>query len=188
MTTDEKLQRACRVLLAGIGEDPYREGLRDTPRRVVAAWRERTQGYGADIGAILKTSFDAEGYDEMIVCRDIAFYSTCEHHLLPFSGVAHVGYLPAHRIVGLSKMARLVEAYARRLQVQERLTRQVAQAMQDYVKPDGCGVVIRAKHLCMACRGVLKPEADMVTSALTGSFRQAAVRAEFFALTRNGGG
>ena len=184
----EKIERACRLLLEGIGEDPTREGLRDTPRRVVAAWGERTAGYGADIAALLKTDFDAEGYDEMIVCRDIAFYSTCEHHLLPFSGVAHVGYLPEKRVVGLSKMARLVEAFATRLQVQERLTQQVAQAMQQHVHPSGVGVIIRAKHLCMACRGVKKPEADMVTSALTGSFRQAAVRAEFLALTRNGGG
>lgn len=168
-------------LLQFIGEDPTREGLKETPRRVVKAWREMTEGYALDPHKVLGTDFDADGYDEMIVCRDIEFVSTCEHHLLPFVGVAHIGYIPGTRVVGLSKMARLVDCFARRLQIQEKLTRQVADAMEQVLKPRGVGVVLSAKHSCMACRGVRKQSSSMTTTALTGMFREQVVRAEFFA-------
>lgn len=174
-------------LLQYIGEDPTREGLRDTPRRVVKAWREMTEGYRVEPGTVLGTDFAADGYDEMIVCKDIEFISTCEHHLLPFVGMAHVGYIPGlsalsgGRVVGLSKMARLVDCFARRLQIQEKLTRQVAETMQAVLAPEGVGVVVEAKHSCMACRGVRKQSAGMVTTALLGAFKQHAVRAEFLA-------
>lgn len=138
-----------------------------------------TRGYALDPASLLTTDFDADGYDEMIVCRNVRFFSTCEHHLLPFSGMAHVGYVPRKRVVGLSKMARLVECVSRRLQIQERMTSEIAKAMQTTLDPLGVGVVVQAQHLCMACRGVMKPEADMVTCSLTGVFREAAVRAEF---------
>lgn len=181
-------ERLVVALLRMLGEDPRREGLRETPRRVLAAWAERTSGYAQDPEHLLSTDFDSDGYDEMIVCRNIRFYSTCEHHLLPFVGLATVGYVPRHRIVGLSKLARLVECYARRLQVQERMTSQIANTMQSVLDPLGVGVVVRAQHLCMACRGVMKPEADMVTCSLTGVFREAVVRAEFMAHARGEGG
>ena len=180
--TEIEARNAIRVLLQYMGQDPEREGLADTPRRVVAAWDELTRGYGQDPEQILGTEFGGEGYDQMIVCRGIDFWSMCEHHLLPFHGVAAVGYIPSNRVVGLSKMPRLVECFARRLQIQERLTQQVAEAMESVLKPKGVGVLIRARHLCMACRGVKQQEADMVTSALHGEFRRQEVRAEFFNL------
>lgn len=171
-------------ILQFIGEDPNREGLRDTPKRVVKAWREMTEGYLQDPAKILGTDFDGAGYDEMVVCRDIEFVSVCEHHMLPFTGLAHIAYIPKERVVGLSKMARLVDCFARRLQIQEKMTRQIADQMQTSLHPQGVGVIIQAKHSCMACRGVRKQAASMVTTALTGSFREHAVRDEFFAHTR----
>lgn len=173
-----------RGLLEYMGEDPTREGLVRTPARVLAAWRELTVGYQQDPAVVLARDFAADGYDEMIVCRNVEFYSTCEHHLLPFHGVAHLGYLPAGRVVGISKLARLVDVFARRLQLQERMTAQLAQAVQTHLEPQGVGVVVRARHLCMACRGVQKEEADLVTCALLGSFRDPAVRAEFMGHVR----
>jgi len=176
---------AVTLLLRHVGEDASREGLLETPRRVVKAWREMTDGYAVDIPALLDTTFDGDSYDEMIVVRDVSFVSLCEHHVLPFTGSATVGYLPGAdgRVVGLSKLARLVEAYARRLQVQERMTRQIADALDYHLKPAGVGVVLKASHSCMACRGVRKPGAEMVTSTLLGRFReQAPTRAEFLAM------
>lgn len=161
-------------LLQYIGEDPNREGLRDTPRRVLKSWKELTVGYGQSPATILAKDFDAEKYDEIIACPFIEFFSCCEHHLLPFFGVAHVAYLPSEnkpRVVGLSKMARLVECFARRLQIQEQMTIQIADAMENHLDPKGVAVIIQAKHLCMACRGVSKRESVMVTSAMRGVFR-----------------
>lgn len=184
MTTEIEAQNAVRVLLQYLGQDPDREGLADTPQRVVRAWDEFTRGYGQDPKEILGTAFEGEGYDQMIVCRGIDFWSMCEHHLLPFHGVAAVGYIPGNRVVGLSKMPRLVKCFASRLQIQERLTKQVAEAMRDVLEPKGVGVLIRARHLCMACRGVKQQEAEMVTSALLGEFRKQEVREEFMNLCR----
>jgi GTP cyclohydrolase I len=166
-------------LQAYVGEDPGREGLLDTPRRVCSAMDELTAGYHQDPEAILATDFDGNGYDQMVLCRRIEFCSTCEHHLLPFLGVAHVAYVPRRRVVGLSKMARLVDCFARRLQIQEKLTQQVAEAMQRHLKPRGVGVMVEAKHLCMSCRGARKAESEMVTTCLIGAFKRHEVREEF---------
>lgn len=183
--TEEQAAEAVRTLLSYVGEDPAREGLLDTPRRVVHAWDEVTAGYGQSPEDILATDFDKDGYDEMVVCRGIEFCSCCEHHMLPFTGVAHVGYIPRRRVVGLSKMARLVDCFARRLQIQERLTQQVADAMMKHLSPLGVGVVVQAKHSCMSCRGVMKQQSEMVTASLLGVFRKPEVRAEFLAHCRD---
>jgi len=176
------LQELVRQQLAAIGEDPDREGLVKTPYRVVKAWQELFAGYGQDPAVILATDFAADGYNEMIVCKDIEFYSTCEHHMLPFTGVAHVGYIPNERVVGLSKLARLVDCFARRLQLQERLTESICRALEQYVQPKGAGVVIDARHFCMICRGARKQQARMVTSSLRGLFLEGNPRAEFLSL------
>lgn len=168
-------------LIEYIGENPSREGLLDTPERVLKAWKEMTQGYSADIAAILSTTFDVP-YDEMVVLRNIPFASVCEHHMLPFTGTVTIGYIPTSRVVGLSKLARLVDAYAQRLQVQERLTTQLTQAMLDHIQPLGCGAVVKGVHSCMCNRGVRKA-GEMVTSSLHGVMRNdATVRQEFLAL------
>lgn len=174
-------------LLRYLGEDPEREGLKETPQRVLKAWKEMTVGYGQDPAKILARSFSTDRYDQVIVCPWIEFYSTCEHHLLPFFGVAHVAYLPAEgprpKVVGLSKLARLVDCFGRRLQIQEQMTAQIADALEVNLKPRGVAVVIQAKHLCMACRGVQKHKAVMVTSAMRGVFlKEQAAREEFFKL------
>ena len=166
-------------LLEYIGEDPNREGLRDTPKRVVKAWGEMTSGYQIDPKTVLGTNFEGEGYDQLILCRGIEFTSLCEHHMLGFSGVAHVAYIPSKRVVGLSKMARLVDCFARRLQIQERLTQQVARTMHEVLKPKGVGVMFVAKHSCMSCRGVMKQQSEMVTTSLMGCFREHKVKEEF---------
>lgn len=158
------------VLHAVEGENPDREGLRDTPRRAADALAELTSGYHVDI-ANLFTTFEADGYDEMVVQTGIRFYSLCEHHLLPFHGTASIAYIPRGKIVGLSKLARLVDAYARRLQVQERLTHQVAKALEKYLEPKGVMVVVQAEHLCMAMRGVEKPNSLTLTSAVRGAMK-----------------
>jgi GTP cyclohydrolase I len=176
---------AVREILIAIGEDPDREGLRDTPARVARSWAELFAGYQQDPADVLVTTFgDVEGYDDLILLKDIPFYSTCEHHMLPFIGVAHVAYLPKDRVVGLSKLARLVDVYARRLQIQERMTQEIARAIMEHLQPLGCAVVIEATHGCMVCRGVRKEGAKMVTSALKGDFQNPATRAEFLALIR----
>lgn len=183
-----RIERAVREILIALGEDPDREGLRRTPARVAASYAELFAGLQEDPRTHLGTTFD-EGHKELVVLRDIPFASLCEHHLLPFTGVAHVGYIPQGRVVGLSKLARLVEGYARRPQVQERLTSEIADALMDELAPDGCGVVIEAVHTCMTIRGVQKPGATMVTSAVRGGFRRRpATRAEFFAIVGIGKG
>lgn len=182
--TEHDAKNAVRTILLYLGEDPDREGLKDTPSRVIKAWDEMTEGYGLEPKTILATAFQPDGYDEMVLCRDIEFHSTCEHHMLPFSGVAHVAYVPSTRVVGLSKMARLVDCFARRLQIQERLTRQIADTMQSVLKPKGVGVIIQARHLCMACRGVIKQRSVMVTSALLGVMRHSEARNEFLSLVK----
>ncbi len=170
---------AVRRLLQGIGEDVNREGLIATPGRVVRAFREMTDGYGAEPAKILATTFDEQS-DEMIVVSNVEFTSLCEHHMLPFTGYATVGYLPQGRVVGLSKLPRLVDAFAHRLQVQERMTRQIAEAIDDTLKPLGVGVVVTAHHSCMGIRGVRKSNARMTTSALFGAMRDNGMaRAEF---------
>lgn len=174
---------AVRLLLEMMGEDPTREGLRDTPERVARAYMEMTSGYDTRPGDILETTFDVS-YDEMVILKDIHFISLCEHHMLPFTGEAHVGYMPGERVVGLSKMARLVHCFARRLQVQERMTQQVAEAMMTHLKPRGVAVIVQAHHSCMSCRGVKQESSKMVTSAMLGSMRDAAQRAEFLQLIR----
>jgi len=180
----KQVEKAIRDLLLFIGEDPEREGLRDTPKRVVRAWREWTRGYHQNPEKILRAFEDGgENYDEMVVVRDLPFYSHCEHHLAPFFGTVTVAYIPNGRIVGLSKIGRLVDVYARRLQVQERLTRQIADALDTHLKPKGVGVVIRARHLCMESRGICKQGHHTVTSALRGEFlKDGKVRQEFLSL------
>jgi GTP cyclohydrolase I len=186
-----RIQRAVREILLAIGEDPDRDGLRDTPARVARACEEQFSGLGQQPESVLTTVFDA-GHDEMVLVRDIDFYATCEHHLIPFFGVAHVGYIPNEKgqLTGLSKLARLVDLYARRPQVQERMTSQIADALMSVLEPSGVIVVLEAEHLCMAMRGVRKPGARTVTSAVRGSFRDSnSTRAEAMSLlvSRQGG-
>ena len=178
---------AVRELLLAIGEDPERDGLRDTPERVARSYAEIFRGLREQPENVLTTTFDI-GHDEMVLVKDIEVYSTCEHHLVPFHGVAHVGYIPNTdgRITGLSKIARLVDVYAKRPQVQERLTTQVADAMVRVLEPRGVIVVIECEHLCMSMRGVRKPGARTVTSAVRGSLREAATRAEVLSLISKG--
>lgn len=186
MTFDEhQLQAAVRQILLAVGEDPTREGLTKTPERVARAYRELLAGYGMDPATILERTFAREGYDEMVTLRGVAFFSLCEHHLLPFHGTASLSYVPRKRIVGLSKLARLVECFARRLQVQERMTAQIAGALKEYVQPLGWGVMVRATHLCMCARGVGKPGAEMTTTAIGGAyFDKPEARAEWLATLR----
>lgn len=177
------IQQATQNLLLGIGEDPAREGLSGTPDRVARAWGELTAGYHLDPREVLKTDFESEGYDQMVACRQIEFWSLCEHHLLPFMGTAVVAYIPDKRVIGLSKLARLVDVYARRLQIQERMTNQIAQALVEIVGARGVGVVVTARHLCMAARGVGKQQSDMVTSSLHGIIKEdPKARGEFMSL------
>lgn len=169
-------------LLQYIGEDPKRNGLIDTPRRVLRAWLELTAGYQQDYRELLNRNFE-QPHDELVLLRGIEFYSTCEHHLLPFYGTAAVGYIPTKTVVGISKLARLVDCFSRRLQIQERLTKQIADAIIEVLKPLGVGVVMKAKHACMGCRGVMKPDSDMVTSVMLGRLRDdQSARSEFLAL------
>lgn len=182
-----RIEAAVRELLAAIGEDPAREGLVDTPARVARMYAEVFAGLRIDPARYLDVTFDEE-HREMVILRDIPLASFCEHHLLPFTGYAHVGYIPNGRIVGLSKLARLVDAFARRPQVQERLTSAIADTLMDALRPDGVAVLIEATHTCMTIRGVQKPGATMITSAVRGGFRRRpATRAEFFALVGHGG-
>ena len=178
----ERVAAAVRELLIGVGEDPDREGLRDTPQRVARACAEMFDGLDANASDVLQTTFEM-GHDEMVLVRDIEVWSTCEHHLLPFTGVAHVGYIPANgRITGLSKLARLVDVFAKRPQVQERLTSQIADALVEHLNPQGVIVVIECRHLCMSMRGVRKAGAKTVTSAVRGVMANPATRAEAMSL------
>jgi GTP cyclohydrolase I len=174
-------EAAVRTLLRWGGEDPAREGLQDTPRRVVDAYRDWFSGYSSDPAAYLRRTFEeVAGYDELVVLRNIAFESHCEHHMAPIIGRAHVGYLPTNKIVGISKLARVVDGYARRFQVQEKLTAEIASCINVVLRPRGVGVVIEAVHQCMTTRGVHKTRVSMVTSKMLGVFRQdARTRAEF---------
>jgi len=181
----ESIADAMRRILAQLGDDPSRQGLRHTPERFEKALRHLTSGYHQDIKKLLNGALFDVQYDEMVIVRDIELFSLCEHHLLPFFGTCHVAYLPNRKVVGLSKIPRLVNMFARRLQVQERLTSQIAHALMEHLEPRGVGVVIEARHLCMAMRGVEKQHSQTVTSAMLGEFREnARARTEFLALIR----
>ncbi len=177
----KQAEEAVRLLLLWAGEDPDREGLLDTPKRVASAYEDWFSGYKDDPVRYLRRTFEeVEGYDEMVVLRDIEFESHCEHHMAPIIGKAHVGYLPSNKVVGISKLARVVEAFARRFQVQEKMTAQIASCIHDVLQPKGVGVVIEAMHQCMTTRGVHKTDVSMVTSQMMGTFRtDARTRAEF---------
>jgi GTP cyclohydrolase IA len=178
-----RIEKAVREILIAVGEDPDREGLQDTPQRVARSYAEVFAGLHQDPADILGTTFDIN-HEEMVLVKDIPFYSTCEHHLVPFHGTAHIGYIPSHdgKVTGLSKLARLVEIYARRPQVQERLTTQIVEALVKYLEPKGAIVVIECEHMCMSMRGVRKPGAKTVTSAVRGQLREQATRAEAMSL------
>lgn len=185
--TREDAEAAIRTLIQWAGDDPSREGLRETPARVARAYKEWFSGYADDPVKYLSRTFEeVDGYDEMVVLRDIRFESHCEHHLAPIIGRAHVGYLPVRKVVGISKLARVVDAYARRLQVQEKLSAQIAHCIQDVLEPKGVAVVIEAAHQCMTTRGVHKTGVTMVTSMMLGAFREdSRTRREFLVMIRN---
>lgn len=181
----ERFEGIVRDMLVELGEDPDREGLVRTPHRVAKAWKFLTRGYEQDPGSVIRGALFEEDHDEMVVVKDIDFFSCCEHHLLPFFGRAHIAYIPRRRVVGLSKLARVTDIFARRLQVQERLTKQIAQTLMEELNPYGVGVVMEATHLCMVMRGVEKQNSMTVTSSMTGEFKEnAATRAEFFSLIK----
>ncbi len=183
----EQVREAVRTLIRWAGDDPGREGLLETPDRVARAYGEWFSGYFEDPEEILAKTFEeTEGYDEMVVLRNVRFNSHCEHHMAPIIGRAHIGYLPRRRVVGISKLARLVEVYAKRLQIQEKMTAQIAQAVMHVLQPEGVGVVIEATHECMSTRGVDKPGATLITSQMTGPFRgDPSTRREFLAAIGN---
>lgn len=182
---EERIKRAVSEIIAAIGDDESREGLRETPRRIAEMYSEIFDGLEQDPLEVLGVTFDAGGHQEMVILKDIPFYSVCEHHFLPFHGVAHVGYIPRDRLAGVSKIARVVEVLAHRPQMQERLTSQVADSLMAGLHPTGVAIVLEAEHLCMTMRGVKKPGSRLVTSATRGVFRtSAATRAEFFSLVR----
>ena len=181
----EEAEAAVRTLIAFAGDDPAREGLRDTPARVVSAYEELFRGYRECPLDVLDRTFSEIGrYDDLVLIRDIPFSSHCEHHMAPFIGKAHVGYIPVERVVGLSKLARLIEVYARRLQTQEHLTSQVATAIDEILKPRGVAVMLEAEHLCMSMRGVQMPGVSTVTTQFTGSFRETQEQLRFLGLVR----
>ena len=186
MVDQDRVKQAITSIIEAIGDDPLREGTRDTPRRVAEMYAELFSGLDLDPKAELAVDFEVQ-YEEMVILRDIPFYSMCEHHLLPFYGVAHVGYIPSHggKVVGVSKLARVVEICARRPQLQERMTKQIADAIFEALQPNGVAVVIQAEHLCMVMRGIKKPGATVVTSSVRGIFRsRPATRAEFLSLVQ----
>jgi len=185
--TREQAEEAVRTLLRWAGDDPNREGLLDTPKRVTKAYGEWFRGYDEDAEELLQRTFEeVEGYDEMVVLRDIRFESYCEHHMAPIVGKAHVGYIPQGRVVGISKLARVVDAFAKRLQVQEKMNAQIAQVLMNTLQPQGVAVVLEAEHHCMATRGVHKPGVSMVTSTMLGAFRDdPATRKEFLSVIGN---
>ncbi len=185
MSQRTHLEELVAQLLKELGEDPSREGLQRTPRRVAKAYEFLTSGYTKDIAQVMNGAIFAERYSEMVIVKDIDFFSMCEHHLLPFFGRAHVAYIPNGKIMGLSKVPRIVEVFARRLQVQERMTQQIADTLFEYLQPDGVGVVIEARHMCMMMRGVEKQNSLATTSAMLGVFRDdARTRQEFLSLIK----
>lgn len=177
-------QELIRSIIKLIGDDPDREGVLDTPKRVLKSYKEIFGGYFMDPKKILSTTFEHSNYNQVVMCRNIEMFSTCEHHMIPFFGTVDIGYIPGDRVVGLSKLARLVEVFSRRLQIQEKLTEQIANAMEEALKPKGVMVVIRAKHMCMCARGIQKQHSDMVTSAIRGAFLKPEARAEFMGLLK----
>jgi len=184
MIDQDKIKRAVHEILTAIGEDPSREGIKETPRRIAEMYAEVFSGMKEDPRDVLSVGFE-EGHHEMVILKDIPFYSMCEHHLLPFYGMVHIGYIPKGRVVGASKLGRVVEILAKRPQLQERLTTQIADTIAEALQPQGVAVVIEAEHLCMTMRGVKKPGSNIVTSAMRGSFRSRAVtRAEFLSLIK----
>lgn len=186
LVSETEMQQAVRTLLLGMGEDPDREGLRDTPKRVVKALKFLTSGYHQSLDELLNGAVFHEDTNEMVLVRDIDLFSSCEHHILPILGRAHVAYIPNGKVIGLSKIARICEMYARRLQVQERLTQQIADALQGLLKPQGVAVVVEATHMCMVMRGVQKPGSWTVTSSMQGVFADdARTRQEFMELIRH---
>ncbi|MGB1547381.1 MAG: GTP cyclohydrolase I FolE [Alphaproteobacteria bacterium] len=182
--TKEEAEEAVRTLIRWAGDDPSREGLQGTPDRVVRSYQEFFSGYGEDPVDFLQRTFEeTDGYDEMVVLRDIRFESHCEHHLAPIVGIAHIAYLPNHRIIGISKLARVVEVYAKRMQIQEKMTVQIANAIHEVLEPKGVAVVVEAEHHCMTTRGIHKPGVAMVTSHMIGAFRDnSTTRREFLAM------
>jgi GTP cyclohydrolase I len=185
LTRKDQIPELVESMLIELGEDPERQGLKATPARVSRALRELTDGYGVTPADIVAGAVFDQDYDEMVLVKDIPFYSLCEHHMLPFFGSCHVGYLPKGRVVGLSKIPRIVVAFAHRLQLQERLTKEIAEALNEAVAPKGVGVVVEARHLCMEMRGVQKPGGQLITSCMLGTFRRdARTRAEFLDLVR----
>ncbi len=185
MRYNTRMQDLIAALLQELGEDPGREGLRDTPKRVEKSLRFLTSGYEADIDEVINNALFSVDYSEMVIVKDIDFYSLCEHHLLPFFGKCHIAYIPQNRVIGLSKIPRLVDVFARRLQVQERLTHQIAEVIEQKISPLGVAVVMEGRHLCMAMRGVEKQNSLAITSAMLGAFRDnARTRSEFLELIR----
>jgi len=182
--TSASLEELTRELLVRLGEDPTREGLLRTPLRVAKAYRYLTKGYNEDPDELLKGALFSVDYDEMVIVKDIEMFSLCEHHMLPFFGKVHIAYIPRGRVIGLSKLPRLVEVFARRLQVQERLTVEIAESIQEAIQPLGVGVVVEARHLCMMMRGVEKQHSATVTSSMLGAFRAPQTRQEFLSLIR----
>ena len=182
--SENQALEAVKTLIRWTGDNPEREGLKETPKRVIRSYKDFFSGYNSDPREILSKKFkEVEGYDEIIILKNIRLESHCEHHMVPFIGTAHVGYLPRNKVVGLSKLARLVEAFAKRLQIQEKLTAQIANAIDEVLQPKGVGVIIEASHLCVATRGIHKPDSKMVTSRMLGSFRNdQATRKEFLDL------
>ncbi|MFI5342850.1 MAG: GTP cyclohydrolase I FolE [Chlamydiales bacterium] len=173
-----------RRIILFIGDDPDGEHCADTPKRVVKSWKELFSGYSKNPVDALGTVFSADGYDQMVILKDIEIYSTCSHHMIPFYGKAHIAYIPGKKVVGLSKLARLAEVFARRLQVQERLTQQIADTLMKVLKPKGVMVVIEAKHMCMCARGISKQNSSMITSSIHGVFKDSSVRSEFLELIK----
>mgnify|MGYP001573812030 CR=1 FL=1 len=178
-----KVEEAIQLILRFIGEDPQREGLRETPKRVVKSYHELFGGYHVDPASVLKV-FEDGACDEMVVLRNCEFSSTCEHHLLPFIGRAHIAYVPDKKVIGVSKLARILDIYSHRLQIQERLCQQVTEALDKHLQPRGSACILEATHYCMVCRGVQKQHSELVTSSLTGVFREAPVRQELLSLIR----